>query len=453
MRTEDRRDGVFADRGVTFHVREYYGDGRWSEKTVTNAGQYKRTVVTCWDGWQLAATYDGSGNPYQQFVHGTQYIDELIMMRVADKGDFYVHQDANWNVIALTDLGGHVVERYSYTPYGELTVDQLTSFGDRDGDGDVDSTDKGSVGTTCTGTLTGACRILDLDFDGDYDSADATLFDTLTQGVAKHPNQTASAVDMPFGHQGLYYDAELGQYDYRAGHYDPVKHRVMQPVSPGIARYIYRGGNPIGTGDDPWGLGGNEEDPCPPPLLPGCDQNPLWPPGTGPYPGPIAPVPVPPPLSELCCTRSAVGTIELCKDVGGQDCGDDQEFGGDSSYGPDTHLQPRCADGTARQNCRLRSCCIHNSEVECQEHTYYMWYPKSSAPAACANYVCPESKLVPTGPPITISNIYLEQWECDCCPEDDVCISGRHPIHRYHRGVHRYPESKSTRRNRSISGV
>ena len=78
------------------------------------------------------------------------------MMRATDKGDLRVHQDedseraqpatgkasrearvraatrpagvsrmrttrgGNWNVIGLTDLGGHLVERYVYTPYGEL---------------------------------------------------------------------------------------------------------------------------------------------------------------------------------------------------------------------------------------------------------------------------------------------------------------------------------------------
>jgi len=67
-----------------------------------------------------------------QFIHGTRYIDELVMMRAADKGDVYYHQDANWNVIALTDQGGSVVERYLYKPYGQMTVHQLTSYGDRD---------------------------------------------------------------------------------------------------------------------------------------------------------------------------------------------------------------------------------------------------------------------------------------------------------------------------------
>ena len=86
---------------------------------------------------------DGSDTMVQQFIHGTQYIDELVMVRVKDKGDLYIHQDANWNVVALTDLGTHLVERYVYTPYGELIVEQETGFGDYDGDGDVDNSDRG----------------------------------------------------------------------------------------------------------------------------------------------------------------------------------------------------------------------------------------------------------------------------------------------------------------------
>ena len=135
---------------------------------------------------RIIETRDGSGNLYQQFIHGTQYIDELVMVRVKDKGDLYVHQDANWNVIGLTDLEGSIVERHVYRPYGEVTVNQETGYGDRDGDGDVDATDKGTPGTDCTDTVTGACRILDLDFDGDYDSMNAHKFAALPQGLARH---------------------------------------------------------------------------------------------------------------------------------------------------------------------------------------------------------------------------------------------------------------------------
>ncbi len=34
----------------------------------------------------------------------------------------YVQQDANWNVTALVDTSGNVVERYAYDPYGAVTV-------------------------------------------------------------------------------------------------------------------------------------------------------------------------------------------------------------------------------------------------------------------------------------------------------------------------------------------
>lgn len=50
---------------------------------------------------------------------------------------YLVHQDRNWNVIALTDYdpdgtnAGVVVERYSYTPYGRFAVLKGDSGGDQ----------------------------------------------------------------------------------------------------------------------------------------------------------------------------------------------------------------------------------------------------------------------------------------------------------------------------------
>ena len=245
------------DTSVTIHEAEFDGRGRRIKKVVTNAGPDNGTVVFYYNGWKMIETRDGSGNLYQQFIHGTQYIDEIVMTRIADQGEYYVHQDANWNVIALTDMGGNVLERYEYTPYGQFTAHQVTGFGDRDGDGDVDATDKGTPGTTCSGTVTGACRILDLDFDGDYDSADATLFDALPQGLARHPGLLTTALDFPFAHQGLYYDPELGSYQNRHRQYDPKLRRFMQrdPLAlnafgaagyqDGLSLYAYVGGGPM----------------------------------------------------------------------------------------------------------------------------------------------------------------------------------------------------------------
>ena len=73
--------------------------GRRIKKVVTNAGEYDGTVVYFYGGVAAAAsagriieTRDGSGNMVQQNIHGTRYIDELVMVRVKDKGELYVHQ-------------------------------------------------------------------------------------------------------------------------------------------------------------------------------------------------------------------------------------------------------------------------------------------------------------------------------------------------------------------------
>ncbi|UCC29103.1 MAG: hypothetical protein JSU86_12980 [Phycisphaerales bacterium] len=138
---------------------------------------------------------------------------------------------------------------------------QETGYGDRDGDGDVDATDKGTPGSTCTGTVSGACRILDLDFDGDYDSTDAGLFNPLPQGLARHPGRIATAVDQPFGHQGLLHEPEIRSYQNRTRQYDPGKRRFVQrdpydvthgdrsAYQDGMDSYVYVRGRPLSSRD------------------------------------------------------------------------------------------------------------------------------------------------------------------------------------------------------------
>jgi RHS repeat-associated protein len=191
----------------------------------------------------------------KQFIYGTQYTDELIMIRVTNKGELYVHQDANWNVIALTDLGGHVVERYIYRPYGEVVVHQETSYGDYDGDQDVDTTDRDAYDGS---SPSGAERILDLDFDGDVDGTDSTLFDNnLTLGISRHPGRISTGVEQPFGHQGLMYDAEITSYQNRHRQLASTLRRFLQrdPAGyvDGMSLYSYCGSNPI-VGVDSLGL-------------------------------------------------------------------------------------------------------------------------------------------------------------------------------------------------------
>ena len=59
----------------------------------------------------------------RQYVYGSQYLDELVARRDPSDGSlkFYL-QDANYNVVALADDEGAVVERYWYEPYGKVTI-------------------------------------------------------------------------------------------------------------------------------------------------------------------------------------------------------------------------------------------------------------------------------------------------------------------------------------------
>ncbi len=146
---------------------EYFADNRRSEKIVQNSGAEAvendggDTTVRFYYGginprsrWNILETRNGSDQATFQYVWGTQYIDELVLIDKnlapeidvdcdADvltveeddtddyrEGDsrYLVHQNANGDVVALTDYDpagsteGAVVERYSYTPYGEVTV-------------------------------------------------------------------------------------------------------------------------------------------------------------------------------------------------------------------------------------------------------------------------------------------------------------------------------------------
>ena len=51
---------------------------------MTHSGDHDGTVVYWYGAWKIIETRDGSDTMVQQFIHGTQYIDELVMMRAAE---------------------------------------------------------------------------------------------------------------------------------------------------------------------------------------------------------------------------------------------------------------------------------------------------------------------------------------------------------------------------------
>jgi RHS repeat-associated protein len=70
-------------------------------------------------------TSPDSADAERQFVWGLRYIDDCVL-RDRDTNDdgtlderLFASQDANWNVIAITDDTAAVQERYVYSPYGQ----------------------------------------------------------------------------------------------------------------------------------------------------------------------------------------------------------------------------------------------------------------------------------------------------------------------------------------------
>jgi RHS repeat-associated protein len=68
------------------------------------------------------------GQTKAQYVWSPVYVDTLVLRDCDTNGDgalderLYVVQDANYNVTALLDNSGNVVERYVYDPFGAATV-------------------------------------------------------------------------------------------------------------------------------------------------------------------------------------------------------------------------------------------------------------------------------------------------------------------------------------------
>jgi RHS repeat-associated protein len=97
----------------------------WTRKNGTNptGGGPTKTMVFVSAGMQEIAEYE-QGTLKRIYVYGS-YIDEPLMMMPVGGGPvkkYYYHANNLYNVTAITDKNGVVVERYNYSPYGEATI-------------------------------------------------------------------------------------------------------------------------------------------------------------------------------------------------------------------------------------------------------------------------------------------------------------------------------------------
>jgi RHS repeat-associated protein len=213
---------------TTIGEYRYLPDNRRASKVVSHAG----VEAVAGDGgnatvhyyyssrWQILEARNGSNQATRQWVWGTQYVDEPLLMDVNGEAGtnntcdpdvtdatsikdrrYYCQQDRNWNVVALFEAddtqgtAGRCVERYAYTPYGEFLVLK----------------GEGGSGNLGNGLVT-------------------------------------STVGNPFTHQGLSFDQEKGSYQNRHREY-----------ATGVQRFAQRDPDAAGPAqvktDTPWMLG------------------------------------------------------------------------------------------------------------------------------------------------------------------------------------------------------
>ncbi|MBE7456516.1 MAG: RHS repeat-associated core domain-containing protein [Planctomycetia bacterium] len=249
------------DADVVVGVYAYYADNRRASKVVSNRGDLDGVTYFFYDGLREIEERNGSEQVTQQYVWGHEYLDQLLMIRGAG-GTWFVHQDANWNVIALTTPNGDVAEEVQYQPYGSPQVKRHLAFGDSDADGDVDSADN----TARTNALTTYNRAFDADFDGDVvntsgdadqEAWEASYNDSDASVTMVIPNRGFSPSGNPFLFTGRRLDAETGLYFYRFRTYHPTLKTFIQRDPLGYvdsaSLYQYVGGH-VTTGKDPLGL-------------------------------------------------------------------------------------------------------------------------------------------------------------------------------------------------------
>ncbi|HEY1189092.1 MAG TPA: RHS repeat-associated core domain-containing protein [Gemmata sp.] len=109
--------------GITLKTYEYDGLNRRVSETATSV----TTDLFYSDLWQVLEE-QVAGDTTTRYVWSPVYVDAMILRdRDTDANGtlderLWVQQDANWNVTALVDGSGSVVERYVYDAFGVRTV-------------------------------------------------------------------------------------------------------------------------------------------------------------------------------------------------------------------------------------------------------------------------------------------------------------------------------------------
>ena len=86
---------------------------------------------------------DQSATRQRYYIHGVSYVDERLMMYDSSGTDrpYYYVLDRMYNVRAIIDRAGAIVERYAYDDYGRPFIRESCGRGDMNQDTKMNATD------------------------------------------------------------------------------------------------------------------------------------------------------------------------------------------------------------------------------------------------------------------------------------------------------------------------
>ncbi len=145
-----------------------------------------------YDGDNEVVEDNQSATRQRYYVHGISYVDERLMMyNDGDSRPYYYVLDRMFNVRALIDRAGAIVERIAYDGYGQPLIRESAGRGDMNNSTTIVSGDETRFDSAKAASIWDPRA--DLDDDGDVDSTDETLFD------AKRPTWDPAGLDFPPG--------------------------------------------------------------------------------------------------------------------------------------------------------------------------------------------------------------------------------------------------------------
>ncbi len=192
-----------------------------------------------------------------EYVYGAGYVDEFILAANPNDDVHYLHQDANYNLIAQTDETGAVMYQSTYSPYGELLAfeqietDPLVNKLPRLGIGHQGlfhiNNEGGGTGAPTTANDTGRYY----NRNRWYDAAVGRFTQRDPNGTGALINQIASAGDSPQPQESPLFSMQV--YKDGPNLYGALLSNPLSGADAlGLARHhfypMYLGGNPKGPG-------------------------------------------------------------------------------------------------------------------------------------------------------------------------------------------------------------